>query len=343
MFVLGEPSSPRNKPDHLELQLTTACQYDCAYCGNPDGLPPRQADRHVLEDLIREVRPSRISFTGGEPTLAWGLLMDLLRCGSSLGCQCQLNTNCRALSRERIRELEDNGLAVLHASLSTLDPGLFERVRRRADRGAVDHIREMIAFAGGRSGVRLIVEAMLMPGMLEGLQEVYEFSLESGADTFELQAIIPTNTEMWRVVPDDVELVNAIDVLVALRSDDLPIALCCLHLPDCRGYGRWSRAEGVRRYPCGCGRDTVYVAVDGSILPCSFFHERLGHVRDGLLNVWQSAPLLQKIRAERPAECAVCESWDQCRNTCPAIVYDACGGFDELAHDAHGALRSRMS
>jgi len=329
-------------PEYLELQLTTACQYSCSYCGSPDGVAAGRAQYHPLCDLIREVRPRRVSFTGGEPTLAWSLLMDLLRCSSSVGSRSQLNTNCRALTRERIRELEDNGLDVLHASLSTLDPGKFERVRRTHDPEGLEHILRMVAYASAHSHMRVIVEAMLMSDLLDGLQDVYEFALDSGAGEFELQAVIPTDSEMWRIVPEDADVVDAIDVLVALRSMELPITLCCLHLPDCLGYDRWSRAEGVTRYTCGCGRDTLYVAVDGSIMPCSFFHEKPGHIRDGVIQVWRGAPLLRRMRRERPATCRTCGAWDSCRNTCPALVYQATGGFDELAHDSHHALRSRM-
>ena len=337
-----QPSPTLTGPDHLELQLTTACQYRCAYCGSPDGRPARHADRQTLSDLIREVRPRKVSFTGGEPTLAWALLIDLLRSASAVGCTTQLNTNCRSLTRERVRELEDNGLSVLHASLSTLDPELFVRVRRTDDREGVEHIRGVVSFAGRRSHVRVVVESMLMDGMLAGLQDVYDFALDAGADSFELQAVIPTEDGMWRIVPEDAELVNAIDVLIAFRSSDLPITLCCLHLPDCAGFERWSRADGVTRYPCGCGRDTAYVAVDGTVLPCSFFHEPLGDVREGLLSVWKDSPLLQRMRGERPPACESCRSWDACRNTCPAVVYAASGRFDELACDAHHELRSRI-
>ncbi|MBD3366548.1 MAG: radical SAM protein [Candidatus Eisenbacteria bacterium] len=337
------PSSTLTGPDHLELQLTTACQYRCAYCGSPDGRPPHQADRHALEDLIREIRPSKVSFTGGEPTLAWGLLMDLVRCAASVGCLCQLNTNCRALTRERVRELEENGLTILHASLSTLDARLFARIRRARDPEGLEHIRRVVSFACGRSRMRVIVEAMLTRDTLAGLQDVYEFALDAGAESFELQAVIPTSDAMWAVVPEDYELVNAVDVLIALRSNELPITLCCLHLPDCKGYERWSNQDGVERHRCGCGRETVYVAADGTVMPCSFFHEELGNARDGLKEIWRSSPLLERIRSERPEACGACDSWDDCRNTCPALVYRAAARFDELAHDAHDALRSRVA
>jgi radical SAM protein with 4Fe4S-binding SPASM domain len=336
----SQPSIPRLKV--LELQLTSACQYNCAYCGNPEDVLPQRADAELLSRLIREVRPERISFTGGEPTLAWDLLIELLDIAAGVGSATQLNTNCRALTEERVRELEDHGLGVLHASLSTLDPELFARVRRTDDAQGVGHILRMIEYACERGHMRVIVEAMLMRGLLDGLEDVYRFARKAGADEFELQAIVPTSEGMWDTVPDDDDLVRAVDSLVAHGSPELPITLCCLHLPDCRGYERWTTSEGVERYPCGCGRDTVYVEVDGTVLPCSFFHQKLGNAREGLEAIWRDASLLRRLRVERPAACEACASWDSCRNTCPAIVYADLGGFNELAFDAHRALRDRL-
>jgi len=106
--------------DYIEFQITARCQYACNYCGSSTPNHHLEPSFDKIKEILDRVNPKKVSFTGGEPTLRWDLLLELIDYSHIKGIITQLNTNAKDLTRTMIRELQEAGLDIFHVSLSTL-------------------------------------------------------------------------------------------------------------------------------------------------------------------------------------------------------------------------------
>ena len=111
---------------------------------------------------------------------------------------------------------------------------------------------------------------------------------------------------------------------------------------------RWHRMEKARlqKAPpstrggfltgCGCVFNNLAVRADGVMVPCTLLpHIELGRVnRDSLVNVWQDAPGLRRVRQRRTVPltefdfCAECSYIPYCTGNCAGPAYAITGEVD---------------
>jgi len=331
-----------NLPKVLEFQLTLDCQYNCAHCGNVKyGEQHTEPTFEQIISVVDCVMPTKVSFTGGEPTLRWDLLLKLIRYATSKGIITQLNTNGGGLSTDRVRELEASGLQTLHISLSTLNSRLYQTIRRIKDPLALKRALDTVEFGCEHTAMKIIPEALLLKSNLQEIDKIYTLVSSWGAGEFEIQNIIPTDPRMWKLVPKDRDILAMLDNLLPKRVSSTKITLCCLHLTTCYGFPNFSSIDGVDLYKCVCGREGAYITVTGDVYPCSFFHKNIGNAfEENIADFWGNSELVSRIQTELPLECKNCDLFEQCRNVCMAITFNKYERFDKRSYPIYSSESS---
>lgn len=121
---------------HLVLKPTLACTAHCDTCSTRKALhkTKRQEEQLTLTDwknLFREAHGlglSKLTFSGGEPTLYRGLL-ELIEAGKQYGWEIGLNTNGSLIDRDFANRLKAAGLNAVSLSVHSAQPDLHDRMR----------------------------------------------------------------------------------------------------------------------------------------------------------------------------------------------------------------------
>jgi radical SAM protein with 4Fe4S-binding SPASM domain len=334
-----------NLPTILEFQLTLDCQYNCAYCGNiKNNTQYSEPTFEQITNILDCVKPSKVSFTGGEPTLKWDLLLRLIEYSASRGITTQINTNGGLLNRDKILEMEGLGLKNLHISLSTLNSRRYQAMRRIRDSGALKHMLGIIEFANYSTSLKVIPETLLLKSNLHEIENIYSLMSSLGVDEFEIQNIIPTDPKMWKLIPNDNDIISTLKKVFSRQVASTKIILCCLHLTSCYGFPDFLSIDGVDLYKCVCGREGAYISVTGDVYPCSFFHNSIGNAFiENIFEIWRKSDLISSIQNELPTECKTCNSFEKCRNACMAVTYNKHGRFNKRSYPIYTSELSSKS
>ena len=113
---------------HIQIEVTTICNYDCFYCAGRD-MPQRHMSMELFQDVLKrlpEGGPHRISLQGeGEPTMHPNF-WEMVERVAGLGHVPYTITNGTRIDSERIAQFFPR----IGVSIDTLDPAEAERIKR---------------------------------------------------------------------------------------------------------------------------------------------------------------------------------------------------------------------
>ena len=146
---------------HLVLKPTLACTAHCDTCSTRKALhkTKRQEEQLTLTDwknLFREAHGlglSKLTFSGGEPTLYRGLL-ELIEAGKQYGWEIGLNTNGSLIDRDFANRLKAAGLNAVSLSVYSAQPDLHDRMRNHPglwQKALLARRRRLLIFANSRT------------------------------------------------------------------------------------------------------------------------------------------------------------------------------------------------
>ena len=305
IFAPPQPVEP-NHPV-VQIQLTNACNLDCAYCCTNSGVArPSEitfADvQHVLSETNRLLGPStQIALLGGEPLLVpWAL--DAADLALDIGFDLTLFTNGLPLVSSDLAQRAAMCMArgmELRVSLAGPTPDLCDAASG-APRFAqvIAAIHAMVALGG-----QPIVDLMLLPEHVE----------QCGKHLPSLRSLLPPDVVVCiglaylsgrergqHVFPTRQTLEAAMDYIAFEAGEVIP--------------GPKLSPKTKRRDGCGCALGhRINVRSDGALFTCFKMEECVGHLRDGFVEV------LRAVMADpHPAN-----TLDTCKD-CPLV--SLCGG-----------------
>ena len=274
-------------PDHLQLEITSACNLRCTMClvryrapvNKIAGAMPLDLFTRIVDD-VPTLR--RLTLQGlGEPLLS-PHLMDMLRYATDRGIAVGFNTNATLLTRSRADALVQAGLSWLHVSLDGATAGTYERIRDGANfQTAVSNLTGLVAAkrAAGASNpwIRVVFVAMRdnvaeLPALVEllawaGVDELrvqnlsHTFSDTDPAGSYEEIRQFAADQALWT----EADHAAADGAFAAARTaaDSLGITL---RLPTLSATSpRRGTAHGPR---CSWPWDAAYVTSTGVVQPC---------------------------------------------------------------------------
>lgn len=339
----------------LELVLTEDCNLRCDYCWipkRPEYMPWEVAKR-AIEFLFEESRDAQdleITLFGGEPLLAWDVLVQSVEHAEHLATAAgqrvhwAVTTNGTLLNEERVRFAAQHGINYLLSIDGDRDS--HDRHRRTADgHGSFDLVVANIPAlkrVQGWLGARMTVN----PDTLSGLAARVRLLAYLGINQF----LVATNiTADWphgseKAIKE--EWIGLAHTYNEMRRRGWPIRI-----------GGFERGEDTERKGWGCeaGQDKIAVTPSGDIYPCSRFldaewlreNSRLGHVSVGITADRRRRELTDTREVIR-YKCMRCRHKDRCTGSCPATNWLTTGSpfvaprIDCYLHDVGETLKREV-
>lgn len=328
-------STPVHAPYKADLALTYACNNACGHCYNPPdraAMPSLGRDgwRRVLEKLATVGVPHMI-FTGGEPTLAEGLL-DLIRYARRLGLVTGLNTNGRRLADRAFTEsLARAGLDHVQITLESHRAEVHNAMTGAAS--FEQTVRGIQAALG--CGFHTITNTTLTRRNADHAEQIVEFLHGLGLRTFAMNGMIYSGC--GRISRDALAEEELAPVLVGVRERATEMNMRFLWYTPTR-YCRCSPVQlelGPRR--CNAAEYSICIEPSGDVLPCQSCYIPAGNIlRDPWDAIWHG-PLFRsfRLRVADPRSAGLPEPcWD-----CPDLAICAGGCRLEREHCAPDTAR----
>lgn len=316
---------------HLSLILTHACNLSCSYCYMGEhhaGAMTADVARRAVELGFAESEALRVAFFGGEPLLAWDLLVETATFARRRAAErggsvtFQVTTNGTLVDRPRAAILRDLGVRV---ALSLDGTAPAHDVARRDPRGAPSSPRALAGAAAlAAEGVPFDVIAVVTPESAPSLVESVRF----------LDSLGPTSIVLnpaWEAPWTEAHLPIWREQLAGLAAlwEERFLAGSRLPLPLFEGKLA-AAARGARGAECSVGRWSVAVAPSGRLYPCDRLvaDDRdarwvVGHLDEGF------AARRRIPRGHADPGCEPCAERYRCNASC------ACANIAETGQSDH--------
>ncbi|MFK4811294.1 pyrroloquinoline quinone biosynthesis protein PqqE [Devosia sp. ZW T5_3] len=322
------------------LEMTHRCPLQCGYCSNPAEMERAGNElttdewKKVLTELA-EIGVLQVHFSGGEPSVRKDLV-ELVRHANDLGLYTNLITSAVLITRERLTEIADAGLAHIQISFQANDPALANRIGGFKN----GHAKKLEVAQWSRElGLPLTVNAVMHRQNLHELRAMIALAVQLDADRIEVAnvqyygwalknraALMPTIEqidEATAIVEEErVRLRGILDI------DFVVPDYYALRPKKCMG---------------GWGRQFFNITPSGKILPChaaetitelNFESVRSNH---SIAWIWQNSDAFNRYRGTgwMPEPCQSCAfkeiDYGGCRCQAFALTGSA-GNTDPACH-----------
>ena len=308
----------------LELVLTEDCNLRCHYCWipkRPEYMSWEVAKR-ALDFFIQESRDAQdleITLFGGEPLLAWDVLVRSVEYAKHLAASAgkrvhwAVTTNGTLLNEDRVRFAAQHGINYLLSIDGDKDS--HDRHRRTADgHGSFDLVVANIPAlkrVQGWLGARMTVN----PDTLSGLAAQVRLLAHLGINQFLVATNVTADWPDGCVSAIEAEWTALARTYAEMRRSGWPI----------RMTGFESGSDAARKgWGCEAGQDKIAVTPSGDIYPCSRFLDVewlrkaswLGHIGVGITADRRRQELTDSREVIR-FKCMKCRHKDRCTGSCP--------------------------
>ncbi|WP_433305679.1 radical SAM protein [Actinoplanes sp. CA-030573] len=314
-------------PDHLQLEITSACNLRCTMClvryRPPVNKLAGAMRPELFHRLLDEVPVRRLTLQGlGEPLLS-PYLPEMIAAAVGRDIRVGFNSNATLLTERRAGELVASGLDWLHVSLDGAGPEVYEAIREGARFDTVVANLAGLARAKERAGsatpwIRVVFVAMRdnvgeLPALIRllagiGVNELrvqnlsHSFDDTDPAGRYEEIREFTASQALWSGADRDAARVAFAGAARAARETGL-----LLRLPHLGG----EPDNGGCTWPW----DAAYITSAGVVQPCCMVmgddRVSLGSLTEsGFPEIWHGAPYREFRRrlasADPPDVCRGC-------------------------------------
>ncbi len=312
---------------NMSLLLTEDCNLRCDYCfvsKHPNKSTPEMGYKAV-DFLAQQTgeRVKRLNFFGGEPTVEWDTLTDIIEYRNKKGLQdsvkFSMTTNMTLLNDARIDYLKKNDVALL---ASVDGPEHVQNIHRKTVKGGPSwHLVEAPMRRLAQEGLAEVARITFTSESVQYLAESVKYLLYDVG----FSAVAPTPvTDGYEDFSD--EMLREYDRQLTMLDEMFRDNLLAGKEPGMHYYQKCFRQllrDEKMTSPCGAGKGYVGMDFRGYLYPCHRFTQwpewRLGNIRDGI-----TEPKVRKILTEWN-----CES---CSPRCAKCNVKFCGGGCFASH-----------
>ena len=287
----------KRQVDHAILAISRKCVYRCRHCYERSHIAseetvPLEAWKRTVRDL-QAMGTSIIVFSGGEPMLRYGDLLELLRSGDKSLSEFHVHTSGHAVTEDKAKALKDAGLEAAAIGLDDVNPG-----RHDALRGYPGAFREAISAIHSfrRAGLFTYINLCLTKDLVRSGDFPTLMELAKGLGVGAIRFLEPVPVGGYQE-KDRAELFSDEDR--AVTTDFF------LKVNGSRRYARYpfisyeAFSEAPERLGCMMGGHSHF-AVDGlgNVLPCVFLPVSFGNIMAEDL-----AAIFSRMREAIPRPC----------------------------------------
>jgi SynChlorMet cassette radical SAM/SPASM protein ScmE len=346
-----------NGPREIDIEITSRCNLRCKYCYFYDNSEIEYSDLpfEVLQKLIDEIALAKTMFvtlSGGEPFIR-NDLMNLINYIIKKPIRYSILSNGSLITNE---------LAAFIASTSRCQ--YIQISLDGSCREIHDVFRGPGSFDGAVRGIRLLnrynvpvaIRVTVHKQNLHDLKNVAHFILSElqipsfGVNSASFFGTCRNNESKIQLsVSERFEAMNIFLELSAKYPDQIqamagPLAEAIMwrQMINAADSNALPFPNGGRLTGCGCVNSKLAIRSDGSYVPCLLLPEIvLGKInRDRLIDIWNYAPDLLKLRARKTVSldtfefCRSCRFIPYCTGNCPALAFSLLGKTEHPSPDA---------
>jgi uncharacterized protein len=319
------------------LHVTQACNLRCSYCyldAAPEGMSPEVGDRAleaVFHSAVKHhLSEIRLKYAGGEPTLAFPLIVRL---------------HCQAirLAKERALELDgvviSNGVHVTQEMLETMQTlglrlvisldglGAYHDCQRRFANGtgsfaAVSQTIDRALSLGLVPDISVTVTGRSLPGLPELMQWLLERDLPFGLELYRGNGVSAFQEDLRL---DQTLAVETMRTVFRVIESNLPRRSLLASLVD-RTNLAWPHTRA-----CSAGTNYLVIDTQGHVAKCQM---DIGctvtdiYADDPLADIRADQTGIHNLPVDEKKECQECEWRYWCAGGCPLEAYRATGRWD---------------
>ena len=297
-----------------EFQINTMCNMNCVFCFNNGHKENIGLSNDIIFSQIKdgmEIGLKQVWLTGGEPMLDPVKVFEIIEFCKKNGLLVGLSSNGLLLSKY-CNNLKTAGLDEIRVSLDSSDETIFHNLRGGSLLKVIEGIRCAVDV-----GLPVTFRTTITKQNSKEMENIIKLAGSLGVKMVEIKPVLPVGRAVVNSMPSHMEFYNAfVQAKKSSKVNNVDITCVCNYLPECKGF------FVSPNIPCQCSHSAIYIAGNGEIMPCSYFpyENRFNAYKDKISEVWQSN-FFDKIRHLKPQKCESCNSWNSCRNGCPAVLH----------------------
>lgn len=317
----------------FQIELTNRCNERCIHCYIPHKNKQLDLEFNLAIDVIdqlAEMGTVTLTISGGECFLHPNFFEILAHAKKKDFCLSILS-NATLITSENVRFIRDLNLSVFQVSVYSLAPTIHDSITQVS--GSLAHTLANIDLLI-ENNIPVQISCPVMQSNRLGYKDVVSWAnkkkMKANTD-FILMARSDGSTENLnqRIGVDETKLL----VQDILETDKDYLNALNQIQPKSRDIEEYSHKP-----VCGAGVDSLCVAADGGLYPCSGWQSYLvGNVKTSpIKQVWEESPRLKQLRAITNADfpdCLKCDSIDYC-SMCLVRNFNESGG-DMFAINRH--------
>jgi uncharacterized protein len=341
----------QNRPTVVKalcLHIAHDCNLACRYCFAGEGeyhgrraLMSYETGKEALDFLVKNSgnrRNLEVDFFGGEPTLNWEVVEELVRYGRSI--EKKYNKNFRFTLTTNGILLNDEIMEFCNREMGNVVLSLDGRKEvhdymrpLRGGQGSYDRIvSKFQKFADSRNQEKYYVRGTFTHHNLDFAKDVLHMA-DLGFRQISIEPVVAPPTEDYAIREEDLPTI--------MEQYDILAAEMVKRAKEGRGFNFFHFMIDLTGGPCvykrlsGCGSGTEYLAVTpwGDLYPCHQFVGTedfcLGNVRDGILRPDICAEF-KKCGVYSRKDCSECFSRFFCSGGCAANSYNFTGQINDV-------------
>lgn len=323
------------KVELLEVQLTGSCNLSCEYCGN-SAKYTRDSVANVSKIIkaINELNPETILFTGGEVSLEWDMLINILDILKGRGFKYILSSNLTILNAEKLGKLIDEyGFDRFHSSFNDLTIEMSKSVRKATNMNRLALIENIKYLCDRHMDIR--IETIITEKTLAHLCEINKFLFELGVKKHKLEFLIPLGQAVGlQTINYHVALDAAIKVYEA-KDKNMKLIICCCPCTPCMIEHEIFKikADDLEFNHCIDGTCSCYLLADGRLLPCFIFPDDLiKNKYESYMDQWLYGEEFAGMRKHNK-ECVDCDFYYENQNATSKLCSSGCKVFNYVSNN----------
>jgi radical SAM protein with 4Fe4S-binding SPASM domain len=321
----------RGMPRSFIFEVTADCNLDCPHCYNVWKGDPRYPSGHLDTDrtlallglMIRQMNPSYVTLTGGEPFMRRDLveIVDFLH---TRKIAINLISNGSLIS--------DAVVAQYRGKIQVWELPLLSHRREIHDRlGGAGKVFDRVTYAVAAlkaAGQTVVVVFVATAHNLGDFRQTAELAAALGADGMMLNRFNPggrgfTNLDQLQISPNQLtDLLRQADEFAAESGMSIS---CSVPIPPC--LIDTSQFKNLSFGFCAAGSSRAYYTLDplGNVRPCNHSRTILGNINETGLREMIGSQTMRRFRAARPTFCRGCRYEKKCQGNCKAAA-EVCYG-----------------
>ncbi len=288
------------------------------------------SDFLLLFDRILRPEVRAVSFTGGEPLMRPGLVIEMLDRIKKTGITTTLNSNGWFLDNSLVTKLKEYELTQVQVSLDSSTPEKHDAFRKK--NGSYRHVMDAIRNCSDNR-LPIYARVTITSFNYNEMCSILQLVLENGGQGIIVKPLVPSGRgQNSENCPSRQQQTSAITSLVeAVKANpDASNEKVKFLTPS---YPFLIDSQFVKYNDrCECGDKLAFISSSGNVQPCGYTHFVLGNLNErSLEDIWNNSPFLLNWRKKRlNGKCLSCGFSAQCNGGCRAAAYETSGSVDTV-------------